>query len=168
MADVKITGDLYWGTQQQFMTRNVEMNAVHDGSWNMVYVGCKGAPGSSCAENGDKSVTNIAAAPLIAEKPFISTDGTKYYLQVPRLEANKEGNTPNYDNANEVDFSQVFVATASDTAATINAKLAEGLHLVLTPGIYHLEDSIKITYDNTVVLGLGLATLVPSNGKPAI
>ena len=49
----------------------------------MVYVGSKGAPGSSCSDSGSKSITTIASTPLIAEKPFSSTDGTKYYLQVP-------------------------------------------------------------------------------------
>jgi hypothetical protein len=34
-----------------------------------------------------------------------------------------------------VGFENVYVASnVSDTAASINAKLAEGLHLVLTPG----------------------------------
>ena len=134
----------------------------------MVFVGCRGAPGSHCSNSGGTPVTNVASSPLIAEKPFITTDGSKYYLQVPRLEANKEGATPNYDNANEVDFSQVYVATASDSAATINSKLAEGLHLVLTPGNYNLDDSIKINNANTVVLGLGMATLISATGKPVI
>jgi hypothetical protein len=50
---------------------------------------------------------------------------------VPRLELNKVGVTPNFDNADAVDFSQVYVASANDSASIINAKLAEGLHLVL-------------------------------------
>jgi len=62
----------------------------------------------------------------------------------------------------------VYVASDSDSAATINAKLAEGLHLVLQPGIYHLEDSIKVNNANTVVLGMGMATLIPDNGTAAI
>lgn len=61
---------------------------------------------------------------------------------VPNYETNKVGPTKNYDNATAIDFSNVYVATAADTAATINAKLASGLHLVLSPGIYNLEDSI--------------------------
>ena len=134
----------------------------------MVYVGSKGAPGSSCSDSGSKSITTIASTPLIAEKPFISTDGTKYYLQVPQLESNKEGVSPNYENTKQIDFSQVYVASASDSAATINQKLAQKLHLVLTPGIYNLDESIMVTHPNTVVLGLGMATLISANGKPAI
>lgn len=60
------------------------------------------------------------------------------------------------------------MATDSDTAATINAKLSAGLHLVLSPGIYNLEDSIQVNNANTVVLGLGIATLVSAAGKPCL
>jgi len=68
-----------------------------------------------------------------------------------------------------VGFDQVYVATnATDTAASINAKLAEGLHLVLTPGIYHLDAPIEVTQANTVVLGLGLATLVATAGNAVV
>jgi hypothetical protein len=44
----------------------------------------------------------------------------------------------------------------------------QGLHLVLQPGVYNLTDSIVITKANTVVFGMGMATLVTSAGKPAI
>lgn len=40
--------------------------------------------------------------------------------------------------------------------------------MVLQPGIYHLEEAIKPLYNGTVILGLGLATLIPTNGTPAI
>jgi len=61
----------------------------------------------------------------------------------PYLETNKRGTTPNnWDNAEEIDFSNVYVASENDSAATINAKLNEGLHLVLQPGQYHLESAI--------------------------
>jgi len=76
--------------------------------------------------------------------------------------------TSNWEYADEVDFSEVYVASPTDTAAKINAKLAEGLHLVLQPGIYRLEESIKLNKSHYVVLGLGMATLIPMNGTPAI
>ena len=78
------------------------------------------------------------------------------------------GTTANYDNAEAVPFEQVYVASDADTAEIINAKLAEGNHLLLQPGQYHLEDSIHVTRENTVVMGLGLATLIPTAGKPAL
>ena len=58
-----------------------------------------------------------------------------------------------------------------DTAATMNAALAGGRNLLLTPGFYDLEAPIHVTRPDTVVLGLGMATLVLrrvriSNGVP--
>lgn len=40
--------------------------------------------------------------------------------------------------------------------------------MLLTPGIYTLSSPIAITKPNTVVLGLGLATLTPVSGTPAM
>lgn len=39
---------------------------------------------------------------------------------------------------------------------------------MLQPGIYYLEDAIKVQFDNTVIFGMGLATLVPYNGTACI
>jgi hypothetical protein len=39
----------------------------------------------------------------------------------------------------------VYTASDADSAATINAMLAEGLHVVFQPGNYKLEDSLKVT-----------------------
>lgn len=86
----------------------------------------------------------------------------------PVVETNKVGNTSNFDNAHEIDFSSVYVTNEFDSVATINAKLAEGLHIVFQPGNYVLEDSIQVTKANTVLLGLGLATLIANTGKPCI
>lgn len=60
------------------------------------------------------------------------------------------------------------MANDSDSAATINAKLNQGLHLVLQPGNYHLSESLKVTHAGTVILGMGMATLIPTNGNAAI
>lgn len=40
--------------------------------------------------------------------------------------------------------------------------------MVLTPGIYHLTESILVDNANTIVLGLGLANLVSTTGEPCI
>ena len=50
----------------------------------------------------------------------------------------------------------------------MNAALAAGKHLMLTPGIYHLESSLQVTAPGTVVMGLGLATLIPDGGTPVL
>lgn len=170
MADVKISGTVSSGSQQQFLLRNCEFSNWQNGVWNMVFVGTTGAPETHCGnEDGAVPSTNINATPSIAEKPYIVMDGEQYKLMVPNLESNKVGVTPGFDNAKEIDFANVYVASSTDSAATINAKLAEpGMNLVLQPGIYNLEDSIKVTQADTVVFGMGLVTLVATTGKPCI
>jgi len=88
----------------------------------------------------------------------------------PRLEQYKIGITAGWQNADIIDFNNVYVASASDTAATINAKLSQSdiYAVVFQPGIYNLEESIKVVKDGTVLLGLGMATLIPTNGTAAI
>jgi len=46
--------------------------------------------------------------------------------------------------------------------------LALGKSLILTPGIYNLNQPIVVSRPGTVVLGLGLATLVPQHGNAAM
>jgi hypothetical protein len=50
----------------------------------------------------------------------------------------------------------------------MNAALASGLNLLLTPGIYSLTAPLQVTKANTVVLGLGIATLLAQNGATAM
>jgi hypothetical protein len=60
------------------------------------------------------------------------------------------------------------VADPSDSASTINAALGSGRNLILTPGVYHLSQSISVTRPDSVVLGLGFPTLIPTNGNAAM
>lgn len=74
-----------------------------------------------------------------------------------------------YDHPyDDIDFSKVYVASESDSVEHINFMIGMGHSLVLQPGIYVLSDSIKITNDNQVILGLGYATLVSQTGAPCI
>src|SRR5207342_3411492 len=49
-----------------------------------------------------------------------------------------------------------------------NLALALGKNLILTPGVYKLSRPIEVIYPHTVVLGLGFATLIPTNGNAAL
>jgi len=168
LADSTITGTTTSGSQQQWFSRNSNFGKWNGGVWNMVFLGNNGAvPGSHCGDSGGSPYTTVGTTPVIAEKPFIIIDGTgKFYLQVPRTEYNKVGPTTNFDNADTIDFANVYVARETDTAATINSKLASGLHLLLTPGNYNLSTSIQITKPGTVVLGIGFPTMTPTGGQP--
>lgn len=62
-----------------------------------------------------------------------------------------------------------YIANAEkDTAATINRQLALGKNIIFSPGVYHAEEPIKVTRANTILLGLGMASIIPDNEDCAI
>jgi hypothetical protein len=50
----------------------------------------------------------------------------------------------------------------------INLALALGQNLILTPGVYDLPQAIAVRRPDTVVMGLGFATLIPTRGNEAM
>ena len=40
--------------------------------------------------------------------------------------------------------------------------------MLLTPGVYHVNRTLNVLWPNQVVLGLGLATIIPDNGVVAM
>jgi hypothetical protein len=74
------------------------------------------------------------------------------------------GNTP----GRSLPISSFFIAQPSMSAAEINLALLLGKNLILTPGVYNLNQPLRVLYPDTVVLGLGYATLVPQTGQEAI
>ena len=168
LADSLVDGDIQAGGQQQWFTRNVQAKAWTGGIWNPVFVGVEGAPAAHCGMSVEKKTLArvvVAQTPKIAEKPYIAYDEVaKWTLRVPALSNTPSsgaswtaGAGPSSSDA-VYSFTQVYVATATDSATVINAKLAAGLHVVLSPGIYELEDTLQLSTPNQVLLGLGLAT----------
>jgi hypothetical protein len=104
---------------------------------------------------------------VTAEAPFLQVDsGGNYSVFVPSVRHNSVG--PSWAGTSTagmaVPISRFFIATPADQASLINAALAEGKDLILTPGVYNLRQTIEVTQPDTVVLGLGFPTLVPANG----
>ena len=83
----------------------------------MVFAGSTGAPNSHCSNQGATPITNVPKAPVVVEKPFIAMDGNNFKLMVPRPEVNKVGHTKDWNNQDEIDFADVYVASDKDTAA---------------------------------------------------
>ena len=137
-----------------------------------MFVGTTGAPAGHCGTSGTpQPYVTVDEAPKIAEKPFVffDTKSDMYYLKVPSSQTNRTGVDHSSNGGVAYPFSQVYVADAqNDTAESINAKLSQGKHVVLSPGIYHLQAPLKVSKKNQVLLGLGLASLVSSNGSAVI
>jgi hypothetical protein len=108
---------------------------------------------------------------VVREKPFLYVDASgNYQVFVPALRTNSSGTTwangsPAGDN---LPIGTFYVVRPGDTAANMNAALAQGKNLLITPGVYHLNQTLNIARANTVVLGLGLATLIPDGGITAM
>ena len=164
IADSKL-GDITSGSQQQWITRNSEIGAWSNGVWNQVFAGVKGAP----AETGFPvpPYTTLDKTPVSREKPYLFTDASgKYNVRVPAARKNTSGTSwsAGLTAGRTVPLSKFFVAKPSDPVWLINANLALGRNLLLTPGVYNVAQSIKVRYPNQVVLGLGHATLTAVNG----
>lgn len=177
IANSLVNGQIQSGSQQQYFARNCEAGGTGDtqgwegGVWNNVFVGSKGFPSSNCGRTEtDPPTVNVALAPIAAEKPYIvmEADG-KFSLVIPPVSTDRSGIDHTALGARLVSFEQVYVAdSARDTAASINTMLRAGLHVVLSPGIYHLHEPLELKHDNQVLLGLGLATLVAANRYAAV
>jgi hypothetical protein len=164
IADSLIDGQLRSGSQQQFLTRNDDQS-WQGSNWNMVFVGDPNAPPVSWPS---PPFTVASATPLVREKPFLYLDASGNYLvMVPALKTNSQGHSWANGAApgTPLSMDRFYVAKPDiDTATTLNAALAQGQHLLLTPGIYHLDGSLQIDRAGTIVMGLGLATLIPDQG----
>jgi hypothetical protein len=156
------------GSQQQWLVRNSKLDGWTNGVWNQVFSGVVGAPAqcfpqSSCGG----PYTTIATSPVTREAPYlyIASDGD-YNVFIPSAQANSVGTTwasgatPGFS----IPVRRFFIAQPTDSAEEINEALDSGKNLILTPGVYNLERTIKVTRPHTVVLGLGFPTLIPENG----
>ena len=169
MSDSLIDGNVDSGTQQQWISRNSEWKSWTGSNWNMVFVG---VPNPPQGEWPTPPFTKVAETPIVREKPFLVVDEKgRYSVRIPSLRTNTAGITWHSGNTpgKSIPLDRFYIAHAgTDTAATINAQLAAGKHLLLTPGIYDLTEPIRVTRPDTVVLGLGFATLRPTNGTAAL
>ncbi|MEU2422161.1 discoidin domain-containing protein [Streptomyces sp. NPDC007851] len=165
IADSKIDGTVGPYSQQQWYTRDSSVGGWTNGVWNMTFSGVQGAP----ATNFDSGpYTTLDTTPVSREKPFLYLDGSAYKVFVPAKRTNARGVSWPANAGTSIPLDQFYVVKPGATAATINQALAQGLNLLFTPGVYHLDRTINVTRANTVVLGLGLATLVPDNGVDAV
>ncbi|GHF91194.1 hypothetical protein GCM10018790_80400 [Kitasatospora xanthocidica] len=166
IADSRIDGSVGNHSQQQWYTRDSAIGGFSNGVWNQVFSGVQGAPAQSFP---DPPYTTLDTTPISREKPFLYLDGADYKVFVPVKRTNARG--VSWDGAAQGEsrpLSRFYVVKPGATAATVNAALAQGLDLLFTPGVYHLDRPIAVTRPDTVVLGLGLATLVPDNGVTAV
>jgi hypothetical protein len=158
------------GSQQQWLVRNSNLDGWTNGVWNQVFSGVVGAPGQCFPAQGSCGgpYTTLATSPVTREAPCLYVDsGGSYNVFVPSAQSNSVGtswaNGPTPGSS--IPISDFFLAKPTDDAQTINNALARGQNLIFTPGIYQLDKTLKVKRADTVVIGLGFPTLVPTNGN---
>jgi hypothetical protein len=174
IADSRFNGStVINGSQQQWLVRNSVLDGWTNGVWNQVFSGVVGAPPQCfpAVPNGCGPYTTLPTTPVSREAPYLYVDsGGNYQVFVPSVQANSSGTswgggaTP----GTSIPIDEFFVAKPSDSASTINDALGSGRNLILTPGIYHLDQPIEVTRPDSVVLGLGFPTLIPTSGNAAL
>jgi hypothetical protein len=164
ISDSIVTGQVNSGTQQQFLMRNDQLGSWTGSNWNMVFVGDTGVPAQSFP---NPPYTTVNQTPTVDEKPYLYIDSSgNWDVFVPSNRTSSQGvswangNTP----GTSLPLSDFYIATPSSTVAQINTALANGQDLLFTPGVYQVNGTIDVNNPNTVVLGLGLATLVSNGG----
>jgi hypothetical protein len=153
------------GSQQQWLIRNSEIGGWSNAVWNQVFAGVVGAP--SDATFPSPPYTTFDTTPLSREKPYLFVDSRgAYNVRVPS--AHRSTSDITWDDGmtagRTVHLHDFFVAKPSDSVHSINSQLARGRNLLLTPGVYEVGTSISVKRANTVVLGLGHATLTAVSG----
>ncbi|WP_432829975.1 adenylyl cyclase [Dactylosporangium sp. CA-092794] len=163
MAD-SVTGTITNGSQQQYLVRDSNIGTWSNAVWNQVFSGTAGAPAQQFP---NPPYTTLATTPVSKERPFIYVDGQgKWKVFVPALRKNASGATWANGPASgkSIPLSDFYLAKPSDSITAINVQLALGKHLIFTPGVYNVDRSILVWRPDTVVLGMGIATLTAVHG----
>ncbi|MDE6097451.1 MAG: hypothetical protein K2G24_01030 [Muribaculaceae bacterium] len=165
--------------QQQWYTRNSFLNKGRgkfaENAYNFVFTGVELGPEAAKETyvdtdwNKGGNVTFEPTTPVISEKPFLflGKDG-RYKVFKPAIRRDCKGVSYTKTDMGEgevLDLLDSFlVASPATGAAEMNRALKAGRHLFLTPGIYLLDEPLTVSVPNTVVMGLGWATIVPPDG----
>lgn len=170
IADSKVDGITINGSQQQWLTRDSELGgAWTNGVWNQVFSGVTGAPPTGFPS---PPYTTLPTSPVTREKPFLYIDSLgRYRVFVPSLRHNTSGTTwddGQQQQGSSLPISDFYIAKPTDSALKINLALALGKHLLLSPGVYHLDRPLHVWRKNTIVLGLGMPSLAPDTGQAAL
>ncbi|HET9877284.1 MAG TPA: discoidin domain-containing protein, partial [Mycobacterium sp.] len=168
IADTKVTGQVSTVSQQQWYSQDSNFGSWSGSVWDMVFSGVTGAPAQSFP---NPPMTVLANTPTSRDVPYLYVDGSgNYHVFAPSLRTNAVGASwANGATAGtSVPMSQFFVVTPSNTAAQMNAALAQGCNLFFTPGVYNIDQTLQVGNPNTIVMGIGFPTLIPVGGVDTI
>jgi hypothetical protein len=174
IADSRFDGSVVInGSQQQWITRNSTVDSWTNGVWNQVFSGVVGAPAQCfpAVPNGCGPYTTLPTSTVTRDAPYLYLDAQgNYNVFVPAVQHDSSG--ADWESGttagSSIPIDDFFIAKPSDDAKEINNALDRGQNLIFTPGVYRLDRTLKVKRADTVVLGLGFPTLVPTNGQPTL
>jgi hypothetical protein len=164
ISDSRFDASVINGSQQQYLVRDSEVGGWSNAVWNQVFAGVRGAPAQSFP---NPAFTTLDRNPASREKPFLQVGSSgRYSVFVPAARTGASGTTwsagPTPGHALGID--RFFIAKPSSGVKAINRALDHGQSLIFTPGVYDIDRTIRVKRRDTVVLGLGLATLEARDG----
>ena len=115
--------------------------------WNQVFCGDTGAPAQSFGVAGANQYTTLATCPVTEEEPFLYTDSDgSDNVFVPAVQHNSSGAswTSGTKAGTSIPLSKFFIASPGTSGAAMTAAMARGLNLILTPGVYDLNQPIVV------------------------
>ena len=165
IADSQFTGStIVNGSQQQYLVRNSDLDGWTNGVWNQVFAGVLGAPPQAFPV---PPYTTLATNPASRERPFLYVDShNQFNVYVPDAQFESSGTSwaAGQTPGRSLPIESFFIAKPSDSVQSINNALSRGKNLIFTPGVYDVDRTIRVKRADTIVLGLGMATLTAVNG----
>src|SRR4051812_9453793 len=160
------TGFVINAPQQQWFTRNSNVDGWSNSVWNQVFAGVNGAPPTAFVGNG-LNYTTLPTNPAEREAPFVYDTGHGLAVYVPSSQHDSSGPTwlAGQTSGRSLPLSSFDVVRPGDSVQSINKALSRGQNLLFTPGVYDIAQTIRVKRADTVVLGLGLATLTAQGGS---
>jgi hypothetical protein len=183
------TGDCYFQdragswSQQQWYFRNSYVEKGSEGysmgGWNLAYQGVEFGPSVNMADHSDNwstsngqwsNVSRVDQTPIVREKPFLYMgDDGRYKVFKPALREDSKGTSWTFSYMGDGEsfdlLDDFYVVKPGTPASTMNQQLTAGKHLFITPGIYEISEPLHIKHPNTIILGTGYATLIPSSSN---
>ncbi len=168
LADSKIEGSIDFGPQQQWFSRNCSWLNAKGGLWNIVSLGVQGAPTNDWPR---APYLSIDSTPLLREKPFLALN-EQGALEVikPGLQRNTRGvSWQSQGQETPIPIADFYIAyPGKDSAGSINKALKGGKHILFTPGIYHLKNTIQVERAGSILMGIGLPSLRAESALPVL
>jgi hypothetical protein len=164
IADSQLSGTVVNGSQQQYLVRNSSLGTWTNGVWNQVFAGVQNAPAQAFP---NPPYTTLDTNPASREKPFLYLDANNQFkVFVADVRFNSSGTTwaDGLTRGRSIPIEDFFIAKPTDSVKSINNALAQGRDLLFTPGVYDIDRTIKVKRPDTIVLGLGMATLTAQDG----